>query len=267
MKIVWLALLGFFLCQCLALFAQGEKEQKAIGKLKLTVVFDNYPHDPRLKTGWGFACLVEGAEKKILFDTGADGGVLLHNMRQVKLEPASIEVVVLSHIHGDHTGGLGKLLEAGCKPVVYLPASFPANFKKQLRGRAKEVVEVKKPTQISKHVYTTAEMGTAIKEQGLVIRTVRGMVVLSGCSHPGIVNMLKHVRDHWKAPIYLSLGGYHLMGKSRGELEEIAAGFKNLGVQKAAPTHCSGDTTRAVFKEAYGSDYIQAGVGKVVEIK
>ena len=238
-----------------------------MAKLKLTVLFDNYPHDPKLKTGWGFACLVEGAEKKILFDTGADGGVLLHNMRQRQIDPASIEAVVLSHIHGDHTGGLEGLLTAGCRPVVYLPMSFPGSFKQQVSRQAEKVVEVKKPARVCRNVYTTAEMGVAIKEQGLVIRTIKGMVAINGCSHPGIVEMLRHVRDHWKEPIHLSLGGYHLMGRSRPELEQIARDFKQLGVQKAAPTHCSGDTTRAVFKEVYGSDYIQAGVGKIVEVK
>jgi len=92
------------------------------------------------------------------------------------------------------------------------------------------------------------------------------MVVLDGCSHPGIVKMLRHVREHWKEPIYLSLGGYHLMDRRRPELEQIVRGFKELGVQKAAPTHCAGDTTRAVFKELYREDYIEVGAGKTVEI-
>ncbi len=94
-----------------------------------------------------------------------------------------------------------------------------------------------------------------------------GLVAINGCSHPGIVKMLVRAGDHWKGPIYLSLGGYHLGRTSRAQIEKIVREFRELGVKKVAPTHCSGDLTRALFKEAYGDDFIQAGVGKVIEVK
>ena len=82
-----------------------------IDDLKITVVYNNYPYKEDLETGWGFSCLVEGADKTILFDTGGDGAVLLGNMDKLRIDPAVVDVVVLSHIHGDHTGGLEDFLE------------------------------------------------------------------------------------------------------------------------------------------------------------
>ena len=91
------------------------------GGLRITVVFNNVPHLADLETGWGFSCLVEGLGKTILFDTGADGEVLLANMRRLELSPKTVETVVISHLHHDHTGGLDALLAANPDLEVWLP--------------------------------------------------------------------------------------------------------------------------------------------------
>jgi 7,8-dihydropterin-6-yl-methyl-4-(beta-D-ribofuranosyl)aminobenzene 5'-phosphate synthase len=232
----------------------------------ITVVYDNIPYDPRLQTAWGFGCLIETGEKTILFDTGGDGTILLKNMRMLGIDPESIEVVVLSHIHGDHTGGLASLLTAGARPTVYLPRSFPSDFKSRVRAQA-DVVEVGGAAKIADGVYTTGEMGSGIVEQALVLQTSRGLVVVTGCAHPGISEMVARAIEIGGDGVYLVLGGFHLGGASEARVKEIIAEYQRLGVQKVAPSHCTGDKAIRLFRDVYGEDSIPSGAGQAIGIR
>jgi len=233
----------------------------------LTVLYDNNRFDRRLKTGWGFSCLVQGLEKTILFDTGGDGDTLLGNMRQLAVQPSEVDLVVLSHLHGDHTGGLAAFLEKNPRSVVYLPGSFPASFRRDvasLRARAEEVSEAR---EIFPGVYTTGEIGDGIKEQALTLKTTEGLVVITGCAHPGIANMVRKAREiTGEEKVYLGVGGFHLKGETPSRIESIAQELRLLSVRKVAPCHCSGDGTRKLFRGRFGADYIESGVGKRVPL-
>jgi 7,8-dihydropterin-6-yl-methyl-4-(beta-D-ribofuranosyl)aminobenzene 5'-phosphate synthase len=143
---------------------------------RFTVVYDNNEHDPALRTAWGFSCWVETGEATVLFDTGGDGATLLGNMAELNLDPQEIDAVVLSHIHGDHTGGLAGLLETGARPTVYVPAAFSDSFKADARART-DLVEVTGPMEILPGVYTTGQLGSDIVEQALVVETGAGLVL------------------------------------------------------------------------------------------
>jgi 7,8-dihydropterin-6-yl-methyl-4-(beta-D-ribofuranosyl)aminobenzene 5'-phosphate synthase len=104
--------------------AAPETAPMAMGDLKLTILFDNTIIDSRFKSDWRFAALVEYSGHTLLFDTGTNGSILLGNMRQLSVGPQSIEVVILSHEHYDHTGGLLSLLDTGIRPTVYTPSTF-----------------------------------------------------------------------------------------------------------------------------------------------
>jgi 7,8-dihydropterin-6-yl-methyl-4-(beta-D-ribofuranosyl)aminobenzene 5'-phosphate synthase len=234
--------------------------------LTLTIVYDNNAYDPRLKTAWGFSCLIEYQGQVILFDTGGDSPTLLANMATLGIDPSEIERVVLSHIHGDHTDGLSGLLPmAGDGLTVFVPQSFPARFKDAVRTRT-HLVEVHEPREIGEGVYTTGELGTGIIEQSLVIRTDEGLVVVTGCAHPGIVEIVRKAKALSGDEVYLVLGGFHLGGKSRKEIEGILSEFRRLGVRKVAPCHCTGEQAIRMFRQEYGEDFIQAGAGKVIYI-
>ena len=208
-------------------------------KMKLKIVYDNNA-EKGFKPGWGFSCLIEN-KKKVLFDTGADSETLLYNMEKLEIDPKAINAVVLSHNHGDHTGGLSGFLEAnGNKAKVYQPTAFS------------------KPTEIYPDIYSTGAVEGF--EQALVIKSPKGLVVMTGCAHPGVVNMVRKAKEI-SEKLYLVLGGFHL-----GDATNVIKEFKALGIEKAAPCHCSGDLAREQFRKEYKENFIENGVGNVIRI-
>jgi 7,8-dihydropterin-6-yl-methyl-4-(beta-D-ribofuranosyl)aminobenzene 5'-phosphate synthase len=235
-----------------------------VNDLTIKVVYDNNPHADGLGTAWGFACVIIGADKTILFDTGGNGALLLDNMKKLAIEPNSIDVVVLSHIHGDHTGGLASFLDRNPKTEVYVPTSFPKKFKENVRTYGAKVVEVAEPLMICKGVYSSGQLGTFIKEQSLVIQTKKGLIVVTGCAHPGIVNIVNAAQHLIKNDILLVMGGFHLEWATKGKIEKIISAFKQLHVQYVGPCHCTGNKARSLFQKHFGKHYINIGVGRVI---
>jgi 7,8-dihydropterin-6-yl-methyl-4-(beta-D-ribofuranosyl)aminobenzene 5'-phosphate synthase len=234
----------------------------------LGILYDNNRFDPRLKAAWGFSCLVKGLEKTILFDTGGDGATLLSNMRLLGVEPAEIDIVVLSHIHGDHTGGLGDFLENNSRVVVYLPESFPGSFKKAVMALGARVEEVFEAREIFAGASTTGELGDGIREQALAVKTSKGLVVITGCAHPGIVSMVRTAREiSGQGRVDLVVGGFHLRDDPPSRIKSIAEKLRMLSVKRVSPCHCSGDATRILFRQKFGPDYIESGVGKTLQIQ
>jgi 7,8-dihydropterin-6-yl-methyl-4-(beta-D-ribofuranosyl)aminobenzene 5'-phosphate synthase len=233
--------------------------------LRITIVYDNNPFDPRLKTAWGFSALVEYREQTLLFDIGGDGRILLENMRILGIDPARIQSVILSHAHGDHTGGLSALLDIGNQLSVYLLPSFADTYKRQV-GQVAQVIEVVPGQIVGDGILTTGEISGSIPEQALVIHTGEGLVVITGCAHPGVVRIIERAIDLTDDPVHLVLGGFHLGNKSETEISAILADFRRLGVQKVSPCHCTGERAIARFAEEYGQAFVQAGVGKVITV-
>lgn len=234
--------------------------------LTITIVYDNNRYDERLETAWGFSCLVEGLEKTILFDTGGDSAMLLRNMSKLRIDPQSVDVIVISHIHCDHLGGLSGLLEENNNVTVYLPQSLPESIKNTVREAEARLVEVHEPVKICERAYSTGELGDWIKEQSLVIETDKGLAVITGCAHPGVVNVVREAKRLRGGDVHLVLGGFHLCWMNVLQIKGIVDGVKREGVEKVAPCHCSGDLARSTFEKAYGEDFILVGVGKRLEI-
>lgn len=256
----------------------------------LIVVYDNnahagaWGHDAALHTAWGFACWIETPEGTVLFDTGGDGPTLLGNLARMGLDPQVIDAVVLSHAHGDHTDGLAGLLDTGVRPMVYVPVAFPASFKENVGART-DLVEVTGPIEIIPGVYTTGQVGSSIVEQALVVETGEGLVVVTGCAHPGVVEMVRRAREALPSPhpfdrlragsspyqgegvVALVMGGFHLKDTDQAQIEAIIADLRNLGVQRVAPCHCTGDQARRTFAEAFGAEFFPAGAGWTITFR
>lgn len=232
--------------------------------ISITVVCDNNAYREGLETAWGFSAVIAGAEKTILFDTGGDGPMLLDNMEKLGIDPQGIDLAVLSHIHGDHTGGLDGFLEKNSKITVYLPKSFPTKFKDNVQGYGVKTVEIEQSLKICEGVYSTGQVGRLIKEQALIVRTERGLVVITGCAHPGIVKIVNAAKDFLEDDIVLVMGGFHFEWSTKGRIKRVISTFKEAGVQYVGPCHCIGDKARSMFEEHFGENYINIGAGKVV---
>ncbi len=233
----------------------------------LTVVYDNYVSTEGTKSDWGFSCLIEGMDKTILFDTGARGDILLGNMEVLGIDPAGVDIVVLSHIHHDHIGGLDAVLDEQPDVSVYFGDSFPASFDRLVSKRGASPTRVRGPVEISPHVFSTGEIAGPPPEQSLILDTQKGLIVITGCSHPGITTILKRAKEMFDSEIYLVFGGFHLIGVSESAVQTIIADFKKLGVTKCGPTHCTGDRAITLFRETYGKDCITMGVGQVIRVQ
>jgi 7,8-dihydropterin-6-yl-methyl-4-(beta-D-ribofuranosyl)aminobenzene 5'-phosphate synthase len=227
----------------------------------LTILYDNNPYEESCIPEWGFSCLVELEDNTILFDTGGDPEVFAHNIDALGVDVTEIDYVVLSHEHWDHVGGIDVVLDANPDVSVYLPETFPFHIKSNIRIKGAEVVETSNATVICEGVSTTRVLDANPDEQALIIKTKNGLILVTGCSHPGVENLARDALNLTGGEICLVVGGFHLGGATQAQLDFLVDEMKELGVLKIAPTHCSGDLARQTFREGYGDDYVEAGVG------
>lgn len=231
---------------------------------RITVLFNNIPQASELQTGWGFACLVEGFKQTVLFDTGCDGRVLLANMHHLGIDPQAVDAVVLSHSHIDHIGGLKAFIDQNHAVTVFLPHSFPHTVRRRLADLSIQTVLVSEPRQLFEGVYSSGEMGDGIKEQALILDTARGLVIITGCAHPGVVQIVMKARHYLNKDVFLLMGGFHLAGLNHLQITNCLQTLRSLGVKKVAPSHCTGVAARACFEEMWGDDFIPGGCGAVI---
>lgn len=234
---------------------------------KITIVYDNYSYSENLQTDWGFGCYIEFGENKILFDTGGKGDILLSNMEKLGIDPKSIDIVVLSHFHNDHTGGLSDFLDINSKVKVYYPQSLPNGIVDVIKNSGAVPLPVSEFIEILPDVYSLGEIKYLIPEQALAIRSENGIIVITGCAHPGIINILEITKKQFPDEnIHLVLGGFHLRNITEESLNDIIQKMLDMEIQNVSPTHCTGDKAREMFKNIFDTRYIEAGVGKVFNI-
>jgi len=221
----------------------GRRKEKV--KIEVTIIYDNKTYKRDLEADWGFSCLVEAENTPvILFDAGTKGGMLLRNMKKLGIEPGSIDEVFISHAHFDHTGGLSHFLKVNKDVKVYVPTSFCKPL------GAKEVISVKEPLRIHESIFSTGELSSV--EQSLVVKTEKGLVVVAGCSHPGVGTILEAASQFGK--VYALIGGLH----GFREFDKV----KDLGL--ICPTHCT--QHKSEIESLYPEKYTEGGVGTVIKI-
>ncbi len=230
------------------------------------VVYDNYLKNNELEADWGFSVLVSGLPKTILFDTGTSPDIFISNFRKMNLDATTIDYLVLSHEHGDHTGGIPGLMKLRKGLPVIIPQSFSTGTKNNFTQLGLEPILVNSPAAICDNLYTSGEFSGPVREQALVLNTPSGLVVITGCSHPGIVRMLKEIKSSFNKNVYMVFGGFHLMDKSDGEVSSIITGMKEMGVVKCGATHCTGDHQIDLFRKAFGDNFVEMGVGNSITV-
>jgi len=212
--------------------------------MQTTIIYDNTVFRNDLQADWGFSALIEINGKKILFDAGASGSILLSNMSQLGIAPEDIDEVFISHAHFDHTGGLSAFLDQNNNVKIWIPPSF--------RGikNVKELVEVAYKRELCEGIYSTGELGGI--EQSLCIKTDKGIVIITGCSHPRMKDIINAASAFGK--IYGIIGGLH------GSKPESLKDFNLI-----CATHCT--QHKQEIMSLYPKSYVEGGAGKVINIE
>jgi len=270
-------------------------------KEQITILYDAFGRVRAMKKDWGFAALVEIGGRRILFDTGNDPDVFATNVAAAGVDLATLDFVVMSHRHGDHMGGLTYLLDANPKVKIYAPqesfgvygASLPKSFYRKDESLPPEmryfdgkppdvlafgtawpnadIVLVDKSTEVAPGVHLIAQVSDApgtkeLKDLSLAIATPQGIVLIVGCSHPGIETIVAEAATI-DARIRLVAGGFHLVAAPDAVIAKVVAALHDTyKVQRIAPGHCSGEYTFAAVKQIFGDRYSYAGVGAVLEL-
>jgi 7,8-dihydropterin-6-yl-methyl-4-(beta-D-ribofuranosyl)aminobenzene 5'-phosphate synthase len=220
-------------------------------KNSITVVYNNYQSKKILETGWGFSAYIEFDNKKILFDTGGKGSKFLHNINGLNIDLTKLSFIFLSHNHWDHVGGFDDTAEMFSNKKVFIPEDY--SIKKHEK---KNINFIKKNSfsKIAKNTYTTRQLGRGIKEQSLVLDTEKGLIIITGCAHPGVENIVEEVRKNINKDIYLVTGGFHLKESSKNHILNVINKLKNNGVINISPSHCTGDKAIELIKENWKSE-------------
>ena len=237
--------------------------------MDVKILFNSAGLSDDLSIGWGLSFLIDN---RIIFDTGEKGGLLDNNINKLNVDPSLIEAVVISHDHWDHTGGLWGIIEQRPKINVYGCPGFGSDFRRKISEFSSKYFESDNFTLITTGIYSTGEIigiykGNKISEQSLIIKTEKGFSVITGCAHPGIIEILERIKSQLSIKdFYAVFGGFHLKDHSTKEVKRIVERFTKLKIQRVGATHCSGTNAENFFREAYKDNFLSMNVGDTITI-
>ena len=268
----------------------------------ITILYDAFGNDPSMTKDWGFAALVEVNGRRILFDTGNNADILAHNAKAKGVDLARLDFVVMSHRHGDHMGGLNYLLSINPDVQIYAPkenfgvfgAALPETFYRRdttlptemryFDGDPPDTLHFGTPWPDAKFTWVSESVEVVpgfrliflkgtwgvdldVMEISLAIDTPQGTVLVVGCSHPTIEQIVATTKEITNKPVHLLIGGLHLLPAKDPEIERIAHSLRDtLGVRWVAPNHCTGEPAFGILKKRFGDRYLYAGAGTAVSV-
>lgn len=283
-------------------FSQADSTGSIASRNHITVLYDAFGRDSSMYKDWGFSALVEVGGKRILFDTGNNSEILAHNVKANAVDLSKLDFVIMSHRHGDHMGGLNHLLSINPNVVIYAPkenfgvfgSSLPGTFYRRNDSLPLEMRYFDGAPPGTLHFGTpwpqgefswlaeTSEVAPGfhlillkgrwgvdldVMEISLAIDTPQGIVLVVGCSHPTIENIVEAAKSAINKPIHLVIGGLHLLPAKDEETQRIATSLRDRWkVDWIAPDHCTGEPAFEILKETFGDRYLYAGVGTTIEL-
>ena len=270
-------------------------------KAQITILYDAFGKPSVMDKDWGFAALIEYGGKRILFDTGDNPDVLAHNTKAKDVDLSKLDFAILSHRHGDHMGGMEYLLSVNPRVRIYAPKenfgvygfSLPGSFyrrdeslpieQRYYDGAPPSVMKfgsawpranfelIEKTTEIAPGIHLIALISDKpttmeLRELSLAIDTPDGIVLVVGCSHPGIDKIVEAAASIDRR-IHLIVGGLHLVVAKDEEIDKIVSILNDKwGVEYIAPGHCTGEPAFAALKRAFGERYLYAGLGTTISL-
>ena len=270
-------------------------------KVQITILYDAFGKPSAMQRDWGYAALVEYSGKRVLFDSGNNPEILAQNAKAKNIDLAELDFVVLSHRHGDHMGGLAYILKVNPQVKIYAPkeafgvygSDLPSNFyrkdpslppeQRYYTGAPPDVMRfgsawpganfqlVDKTVEIAPNIHLISlvsdKPGTLeLRELSLAINTPDGIVIVVGCSHPGI-DKIAEAAGTINPRIHLIVGGFHLVTASDPDIEKIVTALRDrFKVEYVAPGHCTGEPAFTALKKAFGNRYLYAGLGTTVAL-
>lgn len=273
---------------------------------RVTIIYDAFGKPSDLERGWGYSALIEYGGKRILFDTGGQYGVFAENVRKLKIDLKSLDFVVLSHRHGDHTSGLAYVLQQNPKVKIYAPleaatfgtppakggplaklierrvadapddthyfeGKYPDTYKVDSTWPGANISLIDKPQEVLPGFFlfrTVSEnKGTLeMNELSMAIKTPKGLVVVVGCSHPGIEKILA-AASQIDSHLYSVFGGLHLVDQTDEQVVQVASNFQQKWkLERVAAGHCSGEFAQSQFAKQFGERHDHSGLGAVISL-
>lgn len=293
----WLSLVAGLVSLLIAMTSAAPAERTPG---QITILYDAFGTDLAMTKDWGFSALVEIAGKRILFDTGDNAEIFAHNVKAKGIDLTRLDFVVLSHRHSDHMAGLNYVLSVNPAVKIYAPkegfgifgSSLPSSFYRkddslppQMRyydGEPPEVMTfgsawanahfelIDQTTEIAPGITLIALVsdvpGTReLRELSLAVNTTDGMVLVVGCSHPGIERIVEAAAAI-NPKIRLIAGGFHLVVAPDDIVMRVVTALKDrFNAEYVAPGHCTGEPTFAALKKAFGDKYLYAGLGTSIQ--
>lgn len=246
-----------------------ERYVDSVRLVRVTTLVDSQARLDCLLSSWGLSLLVEvgdGGRYAILVDTPGSFSVLERNASLLGLDLSRIDAIFISHWHGDHCGALTALLQELEHDIpVYIP-SWRISAIEEIKRAGGSPAVCEDPVSVCKGVMTTGSMGQLLREHSLLVNVAdRGLIVLSGCSHPGVVEIVRRSRQVSHVPdVHILVGGLHIGDFREGR--RVASSLKSLGVNKISPCHCTGSPAKSAIRDSFGRDFTENGSGTTISV-
>ncbi|MEM0380820.1 MAG: MBL fold metallo-hydrolase [Desulfurococcaceae archaeon] len=235
--------------------------------IKIIVVVDDKTGFSDLKNTHGLSLYIEFDNLYLLFDLGPSSEILQHNVDKLGIDIELLDSIIISHNHVDHFNAIPYVGWVSPFLQIYIPYDSMNSIGKYAKQNSLKPVEVIDWINPWSSVYVSKPIYGPPWEHFLVFKTNMGLIVLSGCMHPGVDKTLDTIVNYLNDQVYCIIGGFHLVNAlERVVYSTIEILFNKYRVDKIAPLHCSGGLFTSILKNKYSDKYIDLHTGSSIEL-